>query len=107
MSTSASGFSCQYVSLAVALRVAYNNYRAGATTPTETLVDAIELPRARVLMVILLKAALCEAVINCFLALRFSGADWRELERLSETLNFTTCSHCWIRCESIARVNAR
>jgi hypothetical protein len=82
--TPATGFSCPHVTLAVGLRLALSDYRAAFRPNTSaplSIVDAIEIPRSRAFVVVLLNAALCEAAINTSLALHFESGAWAQVER--------------------------
>lgn len=97
------GFSGQYVSLAVALRLALDDYRACGAEPRgkrKSIVEAIEVPRARAINVVLLNTALCEATINTVLSLQFSPAMWASVDRLPTVKKWTVIpQRIWPGCE--------
>jgi hypothetical protein len=77
------GFSAQHINLAMALSIVWEDYlRFKADVEKEGLVDleSTDVSNRR-LTVVLLSAALCEAVINIYLALRLSSDQWDEVER--------------------------
>jgi hypothetical protein len=82
------GFSCPYVTLAVGLRLAFADFLACKNAiDRSSIVAAIEIPRARAYVVVLLNAALCEATINTALALHFGTAEWKRLEGSNSTVS--------------------
>lgn len=97
------GFTCQYVSLAVALRLALDEYRDCVILPPKackSVIETIEVPRARAINVVLLNAALCEATINTILSLQFSPAMWASVDRLRTVKKWTTIpQRIWPGCE--------
>ena len=97
------GFTCQYVSLAVALRLALDEYRDCVTPPPKSgksVIARIEVPRARAINVVLLNAALCEATINTILCLQFSPAMWAKVDYETTIKKWTTIpQRIWPGCE--------
>jgi hypothetical protein len=100
--SAATGFSCQYVSLAFALRLALDDYqvlRGEESIQVNSLVEAIEIPRARAIIVVLLNAALCEATINAVLSLKFTPAMWAEVDHSPTVKKWTTIpERIWPGC---------
>lgn len=77
------GISCQFLSLAVGLRSALADYEACERVSRSTIVDTVEVPRARAINVVLLNVALCEATINHVLALHLSAQSRNSVARYS------------------------
>jgi hypothetical protein len=76
------GYTAQYVTIAIALRIQLVEYfqRAGLIAEHGSLHGNEEL-EARRLTIVLLTAALCESYINAALALSLSPAEFRKIER--------------------------
>jgi hypothetical protein len=98
------GFTAQYITLAMALSIAMNEYleeydrlsREGPLDP-----ESCSGPEPRRITIVVLGAALCESTINTYLSLKLDPACWGVLGRTSTVEKWTTVPKLFLRDYSI------